>query len=119
METIFKAVLPIKLISEANNFDHWTKKKKRKDAQKILIDAEMKSKVIPLPCTIKLTRVAPRALDSDNLQGAFKHVRDYVSNNLLPGQRIGRADNSPYLFWEYAQEKGLPKEYKVIIDISI
>ena len=70
-----------------------------------------------LPCTIKLTRVAPRALDSDNLQGAFKNIRDYIANNLLPGQPIGRADNSPYLMWEYGQEKGKPKVYQIIIEI--
>ena len=79
----------------------------------------MKNFIPIIPCTVKLTRVSPRSLDSDNLQGAFKNVRDYVANNLLPGKRIGRADSSPYLFWEYYQEKGLPKTHQIIIEILI
>lgn len=49
-----------------------------------------------------LTRVAPRQLDSDNLQSAFKAVRDEVA------AQVGIDDGSDRWHWEYHQRKGAP-----------
>lgn len=62
-----------------------------------------------LPCVVTLTRVAPRRMDGDNLQGACKAVRDAVADWL----RVD--DGSPLITWRYAQRQGRPKEYAVEI----
>lgn len=49
---------------------------------------------------VRLTRVAPRRLDDDNVRGALKSVRDEVAALL----RVD--DATPLLRWEYGQEKG-------------
>ncbi len=67
---------------------------------------------------IFLTRIAPRALDFDNLVYAFKHIRDVIADTLLPGLAAGRADDDKRLQWQYCQEKGRPKEYAFRISIK-
>ena len=64
------------------------------------------------PCTVTLTRVAPRELDDDNLIGGFKSVRDGVADWL------GLADNDPRVKWRYAQQRA-PKArlYSALIEI--
>jgi hypothetical protein len=64
-----------------------------------------------LPCTIKITRIAPRALDDDNLAGSQKHVRDGIADWL------GVNDRDPRVKYEYAQRKGKKQEYAVQIEI--
>lgn len=64
------------------------------------------------PLKITITRIGPRELDGDNLQGACKHVRDGIADWL------GINDRSKLLKWEYAQEKGAPKEYGVKIRVE-
>ncbi len=41
-----------------------------------------------LPCTVTLTRISARGLDDDNLQGAFKAVRDSVASALCVDDRL-------------------------------
>lgn len=65
------------------------------------------------PFRITLTRIAPRKLDDDNLRGGLKHVRDGVADALKIDDR-----ESPMLSWDYAQERGRPKEYGLRIEIK-
>lgn len=55
--------------------------------------------VPPLPVVVTLTRVAPRALDDDNLAYSFKAIRDGVADGL------GVRDNDPRVSWRYEQRK--------------
>jgi hypothetical protein len=55
--------------------------------------------------------VAPRALDGDNLQSAFKAVRDGVADWL------GVDDGHKNLDWQYYQRKDGPKVYAVEIEV--
>ena len=57
-------------------------------------------KGLPPPCVITITRIGPRKLDSDNLAGSAKHVRDGVADWL------GIDDGDERLTWEYAQRSG-------------
>lgn len=102
--------IPVKLLSELNTRDHWTKKAKRTRILKILVKSAWNKKPPSTkpPCTVTLVRVSPRELDSDNLQGAFKSVRDAVADLLIPGMPAGRADGSPLITWNYVQEKNSP-----------
>lgn len=107
MNPHFQITIPIKLISEANNRDHWTKKSKRSQGVKFFVRSGlMRFKGQPkFPCIIKLTRIGIRALDDDNLGYSFKAIRDTVADFLLPGNAMGRADSDPRITWQYAQEK--------------
>ena len=111
--------VPIRLVSEANNTDHWRVKHKRKKKIRDMLDTYWpKDFDIVLPCTIELIRVAPRKLDFDNLVNAQKAVRDYVADKFIPDLQAGRADDDDRMTWRYSQEKGKPKEYGLIIRMS-
>lgn len=112
-------LLPIKTVSENNSTEHWRKKHARHKIQKNYIRMQflIERPQIMLPCTITLTRIAPRALDSDNLQGSLKWIRDSIADNIIEGLSPGRADSDPRLTWIYAQKKGNIKEYALLIEI--
>jgi hypothetical protein len=113
--------LPIKTASEANSSEHWAVKAKRHKIQKKWIKAIfLKERPhISLPACIKLTRITPRSLDKDeNLPMAFKYIKDYIADQIIPGLAPGRADDSKELTWEYDQEKGNQREYAVRIEIK-
>ena len=120
MGLILDRILPIKTVSEANSSEHWAVKGKRHKLQKrwIKLSLNLYRLKIPLPCKIKLTRIAPRKLDEgDNLPTAFKYIRDALSE-LITGETIaGRSDNDERISWEYSQEKGDPKKYSIRIEI--
>lgn len=61
-------------------------------------------RILPYPCTVRLTRGGKRKLDDDNLQVAFKYIRDEIASFILPGLPRGHADDDPKIKWEYAQE---------------
>jgi len=109
--------LPIRTVSEANRRDHWAKKAKRIAEQRVMVDMCCSTPFcrlrMLLPCLARLTRVAPRELDDDNLRGALKAVRDGVADAL------GVKDNDPRVTWEYAQRRGKPREYAVTITINL
>lgn len=106
-------VIPVKVVSEMNARGHWRKRQRRFDEQKEAVDAA----VAPVNAVfqaftvwrrsgpnrrfvVTLTRVGKRLLDGDNLQGAFKAVRDEIAFWL------GVDDGSEVFCWEYAQEVG-------------
>ena len=60
---------------------------------------------------ITLTRIAPRKLDSDNLAGAMKAIRDGIAD------AIERDDGEENIDWQYAQRNGEPKQYGVVCEI--
>lgn len=103
--------MPLRVVSEANRRDHWRVKAKRAKDQRAYTYAHLPAMLagLPLPLVVTLTRVAPRKLDSDNLAGAFKAVRDGVADAL------GKDDGNAGIEWRYAQQKG---EYGIIIEIS-
>jgi hypothetical protein len=58
--------------------------------------------VVPhFPCVVRLTRVGPRKLDSDNVATAFKATRDGIADWL----QVDDGDES-LVTWEYGQERG-------------
>lgn len=110
--------IPIKLVSEANSSEHWTKKSKRHKIQKLLIRSYlMREKIPPLPICVTLIRYAPRPFDSDNLQSAFKYARDAISEFVTGCNQAGMADSDPRIKWVYKQEKTTEKEHFILIEI--
>lgn len=102
-------VLPLRVESEPNTRGHWRGKAARVKAQRAAMIALPSS--LPIPCIVTMTRIAPRALDDDNLQGAFKAVRDGIAD------RLGIDDRDPRVRWLYSQERGRPREYAVRIQV--
>lgn len=109
-----KFVLPLKLGSLANARLHWAARAKIAANQRMSAGiAVATSKDWRAPSgriVISLTRVGRRMLDDDNLQAAFKHVRDGVADAL------GIDDGDKRLTWVYSQRTG--KEYAVEIEIG-
>lgn len=102
-------VVPMRLPSAANLREHHMARARRVKDQRKWVGLALRS-VRPrlavgggLRCT--LTRVGPRPLDSDNLDGAFKAVRDAVAEWM----GVDDGDEGPDGFWEWKceQRKGL------------
>lgn len=91
---------PIRLISEANQREHWAAKHRRKRAQQNAMTLFWRtSHIVPhIPCSVTITRIGQRRLDTDNLAGACKHVQDAIA------AEIGIDDGDPRINWAYAQE---------------
>lgn len=108
--------LPIKIVSSLNLREFWRTRANRNTSHRaaafIGLRGATKWKPEMVPCTVKLTRIAPRELDGDNLQGGFKSVRDGVADWL------GIDDNDKRINWEYAQERGAPKHYAARVEIK-
>lgn len=114
--------VPITLPSIANARLHWAAKaklfKKQRDATTMYLsltahgfrDAHRlwgENRTVH----VMLTRVSPRKLDGDNLQSAFKGVRDSVAAFFL----LDDGDESRIVFG-YGQRKGPPE---VLIELSV
>lgn len=109
--------LPIRTVSEANSFEHWTKKHQRHKAQRqavaLLLNPHRDK--INLPCHIKLTRVAPRKLDRwDNLPISMKYILDACCAIITNDHRPGRADDDERITVSYDQQTN--SFYSVIIE---
>ncbi len=105
---------PIKTVSEANQREHWVIKNARKKSQQLAFVAlwrNAKGKVVP-PAKITFTRYSCNVLDSDNLAGAFKHVRDALA------KEIGIDDGSPRIQWEYRQERIPKREHYFTVGVE-
>ena len=112
--------LPLKLMSEGNQREHWGAKARRTKLHRAMVFTALRAALWPappLPLVVTLTRIAPRSLDDDNASGSCKYVRDGVAD-WLGGQYGKGQDRQPGLTWRYAQRKGKPREYAVEILIE-
>lgn len=107
---------PIRVISEANCRDHWAVKSRRRQRQQqemdVLLLNALQGRKVQLPCRVKLTRIGARILDSDNLQSAFKAVRDAIA------RRLGIDDGDSRIKFDYAQEAIGRREYNIKVRIT-
>lgn len=112
--------VPIRTVSEANAHEHWRARQRRAKEQRTFTAMACRSgmrfdarafRVTTATMTVRLVRVAPGTLDSDNLAGSQKHVRDGIADWL------GIDDGSPRITWEYAQEHGPKGFYGVRIEV--
>lgn len=99
--------------STMNKREHWAKRAKRAKTERRALWANtqnLREGCVP-PLTIRLTRIAPRPLDDDNLAASFKACRDGIAD------AFGMNDRDPLIRWEYSQERGKPKQYAVEVRI--
>ncbi len=109
-------VLPLRLVSEANAHEHWRIRQRRAKGQRFAAAMACRALCVGLlercgELRVTIARVAPRALDSDNLVGSAKHVRDGVADAL------GISDRDPRVEWVVVQEQR-PKTFEVKITIE-
>lgn len=111
--------LPLQTLSEANCFEHWTKKHKRHKLQQRTVALFLKPvrDKIKLPCKILFTRLAPNRLDKhDNLPMSFKYIVDAVCAIITGNFQAGKADSDERIFIAYDQLES--KIYGVRITFS-
>jgi len=108
--------LPLHTVSGMNTREHWSKRKRRAAEHRglacLVLKPKLRAAPHPLPVQVTVTRIAPRALDGDNLQAALKHVRDGVADAL------GVDDHTALVEWVYRQQRGAPREYGVAVTIE-
>jgi len=112
-------LLSLRTVSEANSTEYWRTKNKRHSAQKTHVNVAFYNDRFecPLPCIVKITRIAPRKLDDqDNLRIAVKWIVDQIAVNLTKVVTPGRADDDKRITWQYCQEKRGVREYGVKIE---
>lgn len=103
--TIFVTV-PVEIRSEANLRQHWRVKYARTKAQKDVVAwcfQSVRKPIKPTSIVVTITRVGGRRLDTDNLAGGCKAVRDAVA------RWIGIDDGDSRYTFVYAQRNGKTK----------
>jgi hypothetical protein len=98
--------VPVKAPSLTNQREHFRVRHARTDAQRGATRRQWPGWDAGPLLVVRLTRVAPRRLDDDNVRGALKSVRDEVAALL----RVD--DASPLVRWEYGAESG-PESVRV------
>jgi len=117
-KVVYSKRLEMKL-SSANVLGHWSKRYALNKKHSAQVRAQCQDiKKIELPCTIILTREAPKLMDYDNYVFACKHLVDVIADMLIPGLAPGRADGDKRLKFEYEQVKRLGKQYFVCIEVK-
>lgn len=101
--------LPLRIESCANKREHWATRSRRTKQHRL---AALAVPAHPLPCVVTMVRVAPRALDDDNLASGFKALRDGIAD------RLGVDDRDPRVTWRYEQTRGKAKEYAARVRIE-
>ena len=107
--SVTSVTLPLRIESVANKREHWAVRSQRTAMHRL---AAIAVPVHPVPCTVRLIRIAPRALDDDNNVSGFKALRDGIA------KRMGVDDRDPRVQWRYGQERGRRKEYAVRVEIT-
>jgi len=92
----------VKLIGSQNAREHWRARAKRVKSERGTAALLCRAlEPTQWPVTVLLTRIGPRKLDSDNVAGCLKAVRDGVADAL----GVDDGDES-MVTWQYAQARG-------------
>lgn len=107
-EPSLRLELPLTLPSVANLREHHHAKARRVKMHRDAAWSAMRLRQFPRPAVVRIVRVAPRLLDSDNLASCAKGVRDGIAD------AMGIDDRDPCVAWVVDQEKG---KAKVVIEV--
>jgi len=116
-----QVVWPIRLVTLENQREHWASKAKRAKQHRsetlramtwAYHWARRRGMLWPAPneTIFTLTRLAPRVLDSGNLEASFKHVQDGIAD------WFGFDDSE--LVWRYGQEKCAAYGVRIKLEIA-
>jgi hypothetical protein len=109
----------IRIESVANKREHWGRRAERaamnRQAALVIpwrdID-EARAWLANGGLVVRLTRVAPRELDDDNLRSGFKALRDGIA------MRLNVDDRDRRVRWEYAEIRGGVREHDAIVELG-
>lgn len=109
----------VRLVSEANAHEHFRARQARAKSQRgqaytlacHAIGPEL-VEWLDGPLVVTIVRIAPTRLDSDNLVGSAKHVRDGVADAL------GIDDRDLRVTWHVEQRRGGVRVYGVEVTIA-
>jgi hypothetical protein len=106
----------MKIVSLANQREHWRVAGKRKQEQKrvttMMVAPYLASEMKSAPAwRVTFTRIGRGVLDDDNLAGSFKNVRDSVASCL--GVNDG---NRSRIRFRYRQRRGSPPSAEIFIE---
>lgn len=97
----------VQLKSESNLREHHYSRSRRAKSQREIVTLVLRGTVakemmLVAPLAVTITRIGPsaRGLDSDNLQGSGKHVRDAIA------EILGVDDSDPRVTWNVIQRRG-------------
>lgn len=103
--------LPVRLRSLTNERVHHMWRHRWVSAQRAAVRALVYAEMLPaLPARVTITRLSVRKLDSDNLVGSAKAVRDEIA------ALYGVDDGSDFYEWRVEQEKA--KAFGVRIEVE-
>lgn len=106
-------MVPVQTATTSQAKGHWKPRSKRAKEQRAASLWSAKAAGLrTIPRIVRLTRIAPGSLDSDNLPASMKHVRDGIADALETddSERAG-------IVWTYAQEQGKAREYAVRVEV--
>jgi hypothetical protein len=104
--------LPLRLESKANAHVHWRRLAQKAAVQRFAAKKCLTFGLEPGGCrVVRLVRISPRELDSDNLAVSLKAVRDGVADAL------GVDDRDPRVVWLPDWERGEPRQHAVRVEV--
>lgn len=110
---MIEVTLPLKTVGGLNAREHWRARASRVKSERATTRLMLSGHKPPdLPIMVTMTRQSSGTLDSDNLQGAAKAIRDGVAD------WIGIDDASPLILWRYDQEKCPRGEFGVRVTVQ-
>jgi hypothetical protein len=111
-----KVTVPVRIDSGLNMRVHWRVRANTNASHRAAAYFALRQHGVAtpelMPCTVTITRVAPRELDDDNMVGGSKSLRDGVADWL------GIDDRDKRVKWLYAQRRGKPKEYAAEVEVA-
>lgn len=115
----------LRLASSVNRAEHRAVRGRRIARQRSAVEAALAQAgtPLPVPCVVTITRFGPRAMDSDNVVTACKHVRDAVAAWLLPvrqsdGRVVGDDSPSAPIEWRCVGEVRKTWGVRVVVEVS-
>ena len=116
-------VVPVATKGTLNSREHWAARARRVKGERAAVWAALQAVGPVCPhglyaaprVRVTLTRVNGGRMDSDNLAGALKGVRDTVALDWF-----GRDDADPRFDWRYAQEPGRgPAAVRITFEVGV
>jgi hypothetical protein len=103
--TVSVPIPGLRLVSEANQREHWSRKAARVKHQRAIVTLVLRGTVaaqmmLVAPLVVTITRIGPRRLDDDNATGSAKAVRDAIAAIL------GVDDRDDRVCWRVDQARG-------------
>ena len=92
--------VPVQVVSEANARCHWAARKRRFDDQAYAVRMCWPGCNQRGPMVVTLTKLGGKKLDTDNLAGSMKAIRDQIA------ALLGIDDGDDRLTWQYGQSPG-------------